>query len=66
MMMSESPECGNNQFQSLYIPRIHNTCYKNNVGGHKFNNLTDFIKYTFEHLCILSEARGRYASFWGA
>lgn len=52
MMMSESPECGNNQFQSLYIPRIHNTCYRSDVGGHKFGNLSDFIKYTFEHLDI--------------
>ena len=37
---------------SIYIPRIHNSCYKNDVGGHHFNNLIEFIKYTFAHLDI--------------
>ena len=38
--------------QSIYIPRIHNQCYKADIGGHKFENLEQFIKYTFKHLDI--------------
>tara|TARA_B100000902_G_scaffold399425_1_gene470202 strand:- start:1317 stop:1877 length:561 start_codon:yes stop_codon:yes gene_type:complete len=53
-MMSDSPI--SEPVQSLYIPRVHNQCYKNNVGGHKFQNLVDFIKYTFAHLDIATVA----------
>ena len=38
--------------RSIYIPRIHNQCYQADIGGHKFDNLEQFIKYTFEHLDI--------------
>ena len=51
-MTTDSPQSASTMIQSIYIPRIHNNCYKANVGGHTFQNLSDFIKYTFEHLDI--------------
>ena len=49
---SNQCQCPSTMLQSIYIPRVHNQCYKADVGGHTFQNLGDFIKYTFEHLDI--------------
>lgn len=52
MMTTTTNQSPSTTVQSIYIPRIHNQCYKADIGGHKFANLEEFIKYTFEHLDI--------------